>query len=412
MVVNNTDYLKDYSNCEILSIENSNEIIAYNDIVNEVKKAELNGLAPQKIKVLKLSDGIRKIVFDKTLMPKGSYLKERGAEYNFNGWENPIQTLLPSLETVIWPEIDEISLCLFARTKIKHIIFNHCKKIDDYAFFMSEIEDFNFCGVEEIGVNAFNSTNIEILDLTQSLVKEIHLNCFAFCYKLQSVDFGPVNKIEDGSFYSCLNLETIEIPETVIFIGDSAFAASGIKKAIINASTLGTHATFMCCPINGIKINDNIQTIPSRCFYNCTNLTHITLPKSLTSIKEEAFGGSSITKISIPDSVINIGRRAFMSCKRLTNVKWSKNCKTISEQVFFGNVRLKQIKQTECVENIESSAFFLCPCDIILCNIKILSISAFFSYKGCLDATKCVFFDDLIIDRLREINSKLPYYIE
>ena len=53
-------------------------------------------------------------------------------------------------------------------------------------------------------------------------------------------------------------------------------------------------------------------------FANCTRLTSITIPESVTSIGGYAFSGcSGLTSITIPESVTSIGDYAFRKCAKL-----------------------------------------------------------------------------------------------
>jgi hypothetical protein len=56
-------------------------------------------------------------------------------------------------------------------------------------------------------------------------------------------------------------------------------------------------------------------------FYNCSNLSSIIIPNSVTSIKREAFYGcSKLTSVTIPSSVTSIERNSFNFCDSLSAV--------------------------------------------------------------------------------------------
>lgn len=88
-----------------------------------------------------------------------------------------------------------------------------------------------------------------------------------------------------------------------------------------------------------IVIPDNIDgkkvtSIGEGAFENCSSLTSIRIPDSITSIGNYAFYFTSLTDITIPDSVTSIGFWAFAGCKNLTNIKIPKNVASIGECVF------------------------------------------------------------------------------
>ena len=55
-------------------------------------------------------------------------------------------------------------------------------------------------------------------------------------------------------------------------------------------------------------------------FYECTGLTSITIPESVTSIGESAFYNSGLTSITIGSGVTRIGYSAFYGCSKLTSI--------------------------------------------------------------------------------------------
>ena len=56
-------------------------------------------------------------------------------------------------------------------------------------------------------------------------------------------------------------------------------------------------------------------------FYDCKSLTSVTIPDSVTNIRDGVFWGcKSLTSVVIPDSVTNIGNNVFKECPNLKTI--------------------------------------------------------------------------------------------
>ena len=79
---------------------------------------------------------------------------------------------------------------------------------------------------------------------------------------------------------------------------------------------------------NTLEIQNGIETICNRAFYNWTNLNSLTLPTSLISIGESAFQNcAQLEMLTLPASLRTIGINAFVGCSNLKHV-WCKVQKT------------------------------------------------------------------------------------
>ena len=96
------------------------------------------------------------------------------------------------------------------------------------------------------------------------------------------------------------------------------------KVEFINTSNIisfGDSVFYNCSSLTSISLPDSLTSIGGSTFVGCSSLTSISLPDSLTSIGVWVFRDcSSLTSISLPDSLTSIGGNAFQNCSSLENV--------------------------------------------------------------------------------------------
>ncbi|MGN1432652.1 MAG: leucine-rich repeat protein [Ruminococcus sp.] len=102
--------------------------------------------------------------------------------------------------------------------------------------------------------------------------------------------------------------KNISIPEkigeyTVTSIGSAAFYNSDIEKITFPSSvdSIGWWAFYGCKKLSFVELNDGLNIIEYGAFMNCHNLKEISLPYTVYSIGEDAFGVSCSTSKDIKD---------------------------------------------------------------------------------------------------------------
>lgn len=156
-------------------------------------------------------------------------------------------------------------------------------------------------------------------------VTSIGMGAFAFCENISTITL-PVTITNIGmyAFHECHSLSSINLPEGLVSIGEAAFYQCGSLLPITIPSTLTTFGLhpFVDC-VNMTKVTILSNSVVSAVYTSTSNLSHvfgkqvteIVLGEGVTAIGEYAFNGFvNLQKVTIPSSVESIGNSAFGEC--------------------------------------------------------------------------------------------------
>ena len=100
---------------------------------------------------------------------------------------------------------------------------------------------------------------------------------------------------------------------------------------------IGAYAFKNCSHLTSLTLPSSVTRIGDYAFYNCSGLTSLTLPSSVTSIGEFAFRYcSGLTSLTIPSGVTSIGMSAFEYCSSLTSLTLPSSVNEIGIYAFHG----------------------------------------------------------------------------
>ena len=142
------------------------------------------------------------------------------------------------------------------------------------------------------------------------------------------------------AFQDCSSLASIDLPDSLTEIGESAFSGCSSLASIDlpdSLTVIGNRAFEGCSSLASIDLPDSLTEIGESAFYGCSSLASVDLPDSLTMIGNSAFGDcSSLASITIPGSVLFMGYNCFGSCDNLREARFehSDNNKTLSTSNF------------------------------------------------------------------------------
>ena len=147
---------------------------------------------------------------------------------------------------------------------------------------------------------------------------------------------------------------------------DPVFTVNGINYRITSLSPneveVAKHESFtgvanIPATVSYMDNSYTVSAIGEQAFLRCLNLTSVSMPNTIKTIKYAGFFWCGITSISIPKSVTVIGDNAFGYCRKLTSVLIPNGVVEIGKYAFFYCENLKAITIGSSVEFIGYNAF-------------------------------------------------------
>ena len=155
----------------------------------------------------------------------------------------------------------------------------------------------------------------------------------------------------DGTYYSVTGCYRYASGELVV---PSTYNGKPVR-------VIADYAFQNCSSLTSIEIPDSVTSVGDGTFSNCTSLSSITIPDSVTNIGGWTFSNcGSLASITIPDSVTSIGEGAFNECYNLTSITIPDSVTSIGGLVFQNCVNLASITIPDSVTSIGGSAFYGC----------------------------------------------------
>ena len=178
----------------------------------------------------------------------------------------------------------------------------------------------------------------------------------------------------DGFTKAHINDESVVIPETVKY-----------NKKNYTVVLIRDLAFIDCSGLTSINIPSSVTSIGGEVFSGCSGLTSIDIPSSVTSIGRYAFSGcSGLTSINIPSSVTSIGDFAFAYCSGLTSIDIP-SCVTTINGLFLGCSGLTSIDIPSSVTSIGFYAFSGCSGLTSLVIPSSVTSIGNYAFTGCTD---------------------------
>ncbi len=195
----------------------------------------------------------------------------------------------------------------------------------------------------------------------------------------------PVVGISDLAL-SKSSITSIVIPDSIAYIGNSAFWQCGSLTSVTignSVSTIGDYAFMDCTKLEKLTLGTSIISIGQLAFYGCNNLNAVYIVGGLDSWLNIDFGNISanpmyytsnvylganstsiklcdITEVVTSSSTTAIHNYAFYGCESILSVELSSSVTTIDDSAFANITTLESVDFGSGTTHIGSSAFYCC----------------------------------------------------
>ena len=203
-------------------------------------------------------------------------------------------------------------------------------------------------GVTGIGDDAFSNCS-ELVELTlPDSLRSIGANAFNFCDHLRQLSIPrSVTSISPDAFVNCRNLRGLSVsPGNPAYSSDECGVLFNRDKTVLiqmlsgfygdysvpeSVVTIGESAFANCGGLQAVSIPDGVRSIGSGAFQWCSALREVRLPDGIAALEELVFADcSSLESVTIPAGVKLIGEYAFYGCTEL------RSATVLADEISFG----------------------------------------------------------------------------
>lgn len=166
----------------------------------------------------------------------------------------------------------------------------------------------------------------------------------------------------DGITYEVISSSEVALTsanKNVINVVIPSQVTNGSKN--YDVVSIGAKAFYECRDMTSITLPNTIKIIGKEGFRRCSSLTSITIPEGIKEIRDDTFRGcESLTSFIIPKSVETIGNRAFQACYGLLSITIPDNVTTLLDNAFCNCSKLSTINIGNGLTKIGTGAFSGC----------------------------------------------------
>ena len=211
---------------------------------------------------------------------------------------------------------------------------------------------------------------------------------------VEGVEYS-VTSIGDNAFEQCVQLTSLNIPNTVTSIGQGAFKYCSMLTSLRipdSVITLGGYAFGFCDSLQSVSIGNSVKSIEGKTFFYCTSLRSLYIGKSVQKIEKNAFENcNKLSSIYIDDlaawcniefvvygnlNPLRISHNLFLKGELIVDLEIPNTVTSINDRAFYNCTSIVSVKIPHSVQSIGISAFADCS------SLKSVSIPSTVTYLG------------------------------
>lgn len=251
-------------------------------------------------------------------------------------------------------------------------------------------------GIVEIGDSAFFETPI----YNNTPTNEIYVGNWFLALKDTTVSSIEVRAgtvgIANGALYANQYITAVELPDSVKYIGRTAFAGSNIVSIVTGSGVvhISDQAFLYCNKLIDVVLGSYdyveqtlkesaLESIGNYAFMNCSKLARIQIPETVKEIGSYAFRNTDLFNSALTGAVyadnwivdynktvtedivvdkgtVGIARYAFYNLQTLKSIKIDNSVKYIGKGAFYNCTALEKVTFPDTLAKIEDYTFYNC----------------------------------------------------
>lgn len=179
---------------------------------------------------------------------------------------------------------------------------------------------------------------------------------------------GGLQYIGEGAFAECHDLVSISsdepgmtIPSHVKSIGKEAFVECGLTNVVIaeGVESIGDGAFSNCSKLSAVSLPSSLTEVGQNIFDGCSSALQVELPPTMEVYPAFYAGNKGLKEVVIPKTIRAIAPQAFAGCTALTNVIFEapSSVTNIGASAFEGCINLTVFDLPESVQCVGDFAY-------------------------------------------------------